>query len=108
MVGHRDVAGQHQNIDAGRIQLADESGATVGVHLEMEVRRDLELQFGEPRLVRDPGGAGSRTPFTQIGIPSALRGLATDAAESLRVRLFRLTAFHSDRILRTPSRLTTG
>jgi integrase len=36
------------------------------------------------------GGAGSRIPFTQVGIPSALRGLATDAAESSRVRLFRL------------------
>jgi hypothetical protein len=41
--GHGDVAGEHQNVDAGGVQLANEPRPAVGVHLEMEVRKDLEL-----------------------------------------------------------------
>jgi hypothetical protein len=37
------VAGEHQNVDAGGVQLANEPRPAVGVHLEMEVRKDLEL-----------------------------------------------------------------
>jgi hypothetical protein len=80
-------------------------------HLSPDVRRDaVRLLDVDPSdnsrwrpshlfelLGNISGGAGSRTPFTQIGIPSALRGLATDAAESSRVRLFRLAPLRSDR-----------
>jgi hypothetical protein len=43
MAGHGDVAGEHQDLDAGRIQLPDEPDTAVGMHLEVEVRHDLEL-----------------------------------------------------------------
>jgi hypothetical protein len=36
-------ASQYENVDAARIQLANELGTAVGVHLEVEVRHDLEL-----------------------------------------------------------------
>jgi hypothetical protein len=35
------MAGQNENIDAGRVQLADELGTPDGVHLEMKVGHDL-------------------------------------------------------------------
>ena len=37
------VAGEHQDIDACRIEFPDEAGTAVGVHLEVEIRHDLEL-----------------------------------------------------------------
>ena len=43
VAGHRDVAGQDKDIDARRIQLANQLGTAVGVHLKMEVRHDLKL-----------------------------------------------------------------
>ncbi len=41
VAGHRDVARQHENVDARPIQLTNELGTAIGVHLEMEVGHDL-------------------------------------------------------------------
>jgi hypothetical protein len=41
VASHRDVASQDENVHAGRVQLANQLGATVSVHLDMEVGHDL-------------------------------------------------------------------
>ena len=70
MAGHRDVASQHENVDAGRIQLANELGTAIGVHLEVEVRHDLELHDSMTRsAVGLPCVANSPAQFRERGHP---------------------------------------
>ena len=87
VAGHRDVARQHENVDAGRIQLANELGTAVGVHLEVEVGHDLELHDSPPRsVVAHPAPRTRPRSFANAATPSTKSPLSASSMPSRRPR----------------------